>query len=286
MILHSSFSSTLPGGAHVDAASSPSPPLSSSASSGSDFCILDCIFNDELQSFFCLDLLCWRGYGLWDAAADFRMYWMQQKLAELPQPPAPAAASAASKRRRAPYLPLLPLPVLPAVAASLSSLYPQCAQLRCHQDGLLFYHKQSHYAPSALPSPLCLLWKDSRCSRWPEGGEQAVMRRDAATGDCTTEDGLLIGRLDSSAGDAARSQLIRVQLQGMTVRDDGGLRVDRLLYAGEAGRGRVNADTSDRLLWSAHARSGTAITIDDLAAAMTPQQPQHQPAPVMDDEMT
>ena len=30
----------------------------------------------------CQDLLCWRGYGLYDCSAEFRLFWLHSKLAE------------------------------------------------------------------------------------------------------------------------------------------------------------------------------------------------------------
>ena len=160
MILHSSFTSLLPGGFHP----SMFPHLPPTSSSSDDSCIVDCIFDEATQRYYALDLLSWKGYLLYDATTEFRLYWMHQKLQAIPPPLTPPS----TKRR--PFYPILPLPVLPCEPSSLPVLYPASPLLPCTQDGLLFVHKQAMYSPSALPTPLALLWKDARCSRWMQSG--------------------------------------------------------------------------------------------------------------------
>jgi len=63
------FSSTLPSG-------------SQKQHYKEEYCILDCIFSPELKTYFVLDLMCWKGYSLYDCGADFRFYWLFTKLEE------------------------------------------------------------------------------------------------------------------------------------------------------------------------------------------------------------
>ena len=34
------------------------------------------------QTYYVIDMLCWRGYSLYDCTAEFRYFWMNSKLAE------------------------------------------------------------------------------------------------------------------------------------------------------------------------------------------------------------
>ena len=69
-ILHR-FPSMLPNGSR-----------GSMAGSADDFCILDCIFHEPDSVYYVLDMMCWKGYALYDCSAEFRLFWVQSKLAE------------------------------------------------------------------------------------------------------------------------------------------------------------------------------------------------------------
>ncbi len=69
-ILHK-FPSILPNGSRA-----------SRAGSGDDFCILDCIFHEPDSTYYIVDMMCWKGYNLYDCSAEFRLFWVQSKLAE------------------------------------------------------------------------------------------------------------------------------------------------------------------------------------------------------------
>ena len=74
-ILHK-FSSTLPNGSR-----------DSAAGSGDNFCILDCVFHEPDSVYYVLDMMCWKGYALYECSAEFRLFWVQSKLAEcMPSP--------------------------------------------------------------------------------------------------------------------------------------------------------------------------------------------------------
>ena len=65
------FSSRLPNGSRA-----------STAGSGDNFCILDCVFHESDSVYYVLDIMCWKGYALYDCSAEFRIFWVQSKLAE------------------------------------------------------------------------------------------------------------------------------------------------------------------------------------------------------------
>ncbi|KAG2451618.1 hypothetical protein HYH02_003399 [Chlamydomonas schloesseri] len=81
------FHCALPGGSPATAAGcggaagSSAAAASGGAGSG-DYCLLDCIFHPANNTYYIQDLLCWRGYALYDCAAEFRQFWLAAKLAE------------------------------------------------------------------------------------------------------------------------------------------------------------------------------------------------------------
>ena len=270
-LLHSSIATALPGGCHPSL-------LPNAASSPDDYCIVDCIHNDEQRCYYALDLLCWRGYLLFDATAEFRLYWMHDKLCTLTTP------DPAHKSKRT-FYPVVPLPVLPCVPASLPSLYPQSPLLSCRQDGLLFVHKQSEYLSGLLPTPLCLLWKDQQCSQWYVATDGSGQRGDRqlltgwldGSGLLLTEDGVelacvevgqLMGVEQPTGGGRL---LVRVSVSG--VGDDG--RLADVRVEGEASRGRLVADSWDKVLYQANARRGGTVSILQIAEAMQQGMDEH-----------
>jgi len=174
------FPSALPGGARggADAAGGP--------------CILDCVFHEPDGAYYVQDLMCWKGYALYDCSAEFRLFWLASKLGES------GAGAPPGPRHRFPFLPVAafacdpgapPAPARgaaaarPAVAARLGRApHRPCRHARraaaraggLHaalrgavpfvRDGVALLHKEGHYALGA--TPLALLWKDARCSRF------------------------------------------------------------------------------------------------------------------------
>jgi len=65
------FTSTLPCG------------YSARNTSGNDFCVLDCFYNQELSCHFVLDIMCWKGYAVYDCDSEFRFFFAQSKLQEV-----------------------------------------------------------------------------------------------------------------------------------------------------------------------------------------------------------
>ena len=264
-LLHSAISTALPGGCQ------PSLLPAAASTSPDDYCIVDCIYNEEQRCYFALDLLCWRGYLLFDATAEFRLYWMHDKLRSLHS----LRPTHTSKR---PFHSVVPLPVLPCVRSSLPSLYPQSPLLECRQDGVLFFHKQSEYVSGLLPSPLCLLWKDEQCSRWyvatdgsgQRGERQLLTAWMDHSGHLHTEDGVEVAHVEVGQlmgvepPTGCARLLVRVSVSGLG--DDGQLADVRV--EGEVGRGRLVADNWDKVMYQANARQGETVSIQQIAEAM------------------
>ncbi|TDH65423.1 hypothetical protein CCR75_009572 [Bremia lactucae] len=141
------------------------------------YCILDCIYQEQDETFYVLDVMCWKGYLLYNCTSEFRQYWMRDKLSE---------ESTASVSSANPFL-ILPLPYYECDQAGIMTAYStnyrfvKSVQDRlgtvslihsqisanlslCHRDGLLFYMKAGHYETGL--SPLALAWKDARTSRF------------------------------------------------------------------------------------------------------------------------
>ncbi|KAG2487114.1 hypothetical protein HYH03_014227 [Edaphochlamys debaryana] len=97
------FASALPGGSPATAPRGGGPAGGGPGGAGADFCLLDCVFHPPTATYYVQDLLCWRGYALYDCPAEFRTFWLATKLAEedllgpltAVQPPPPAVQPAA-----------------------------------------------------------------------------------------------------------------------------------------------------------------------------------------------
>ncbi|KAK9768181.1 hypothetical protein K7432_001377 [Basidiobolus ranarum] len=109
----------------------------------SDYCILDCIFDESTSTFFVLDLMCWKGMPLYDCATEFRFFWLQSKLTEL-DPPRTSAQTEFQFRSLQPF---------DCTQESLTSLASNPYQLSYQPDGLLFFNKEAHYEIG--DTPLC-----------------------------------------------------------------------------------------------------------------------------------
>ena len=47
------------------------------------FSILDCIFDTDRQTFYVLDMVCWKGQYYTDCPTSFRFYWIKDKLSDV-----------------------------------------------------------------------------------------------------------------------------------------------------------------------------------------------------------
>ncbi|KAH9299396.1 hypothetical protein KI387_031078, partial [Taxus chinensis] len=141
-VLHC-FPSALPNGARTQNVSGPSHM----------FCILDCIFHESDQIYYIIDIICWRGYSLYDCSAEFRFFWLNSKLAET------GACNAPSTYHRYQFH---VVPIYDCDRAGLQAAYS--GPLPYVRDGLLFNNRHAHYELGL--SPLSLVWKDQNCSQY------------------------------------------------------------------------------------------------------------------------
>jgi len=71
--LYKTISSLLPGGSHF-----------SEGNNNKESCVLDCILNETEMIFHVIDMLCWRSHPFYDCETDFRFFWLNSKLLEVP----------------------------------------------------------------------------------------------------------------------------------------------------------------------------------------------------------
>lgn len=122
------FPSLLPGGNRHNSAM------------GKDYTILDCIYSEVDRTYYILDVMCWRGHPVYDCPTEFRFFWLQSKVLET------EGLSEIAKRNPFRFVSLQSLDCsVESIQKSLSTDYS------FNVDGLLFYHKQTHYTPGSTP---------------------------------------------------------------------------------------------------------------------------------------
>ncbi|ESO88091.1 hypothetical protein LOTGIDRAFT_126607 [Lottia gigantea] len=104
-----------------------------------DFTVLDCLYNETDGIYFVLDIMCWKGHPVYESETEFRFYWLQSKIDETPE--------VQSVNRNNPYK-FIPLPNFPCSQEDISIAI---ATANFEIDGLLFYHKRTHYTIGATP---------------------------------------------------------------------------------------------------------------------------------------
>ncbi|CAN8029740.1 unnamed protein product [Ixodes persulcatus] len=108
----------------------------------SDYCLLDCIYSELHKVYHVLDLMCWKSHPIFDSEADFRFYWLDAKLEEIPE------VKEASEENRYRFL---PLPRYPCSAQGLTAAMNSPLPFEAELDGLLFFHKRAHYHQGVTP---------------------------------------------------------------------------------------------------------------------------------------
>ncbi|XP_034031871.1 snurportin-1 isoform X2 [Thalassophryne amazonica] len=122
------FPSLLPGGNRHNSAL------------GKDYTILDCIYSEVDRTYYILDIMCWRGHPVYDCPTEFRFYWLQSKVQEAD------GLSEIAKRNPFQFVRLQSTDCSPdSIQKALAAEYS------FNVDGLLFYHRQTHYTPGSTP---------------------------------------------------------------------------------------------------------------------------------------
>lgn len=131
--LHNSFPSALPGGSFKT--------QRQRGNSLSSYTIVDCIYEEKSRTFWMIDLMCLNGRPIYDSDTEFRFFWLNSKLQE--------DAPMAKEQSNANPFKFIPLENFPcnadAVVESLSQMHS------FEIDGVLFFHKSTHYTPGRTP---------------------------------------------------------------------------------------------------------------------------------------
>ncbi|CAO2826983.1 unnamed protein product [Amaranthus hypochondriacus] len=235
------------------------------------YCILDCIFHEMDQTYYVIDMVCWRGYPLYDCNADFRFFWLNSKLTES------GACEVPSYYHKYRFS---PVPVYNCDQNGLLSAYT--GQVPYVKDGLLFYNKHAQY--QAGNTPLTLVWKDENCSQYvidtDHKGEvpskQQVVLELQNDGKVTTSDDppVVFGCLDQDF--QQKSGLCPGNLLRFLINDggltfvDGKLEKADLLYQDKTNRARAFADSYSKVVFQYMARN-SPLRIDDLLGSINSQ---------------
>ncbi|EEF51792.1 snurportin-1 [Ricinus communis] len=256
-ILHR-FPSALPNGAKTR-------DLSGSSQS---YSILDCIFHELDQTYYVIDMVCWRGYSLYDCSAEFRFFWLNSKLGETGacNPP-----SVYHKYR------FSIVPVYNCDQSGLWSAYT--GSVPYTKDGLLFYNKHAHYQMGN--TPLALVWKDENCSQYvidtdskgqvPSQQQVVLELQDDGSLISSDDPPVVFGCLD--LGFVQKEVLHSGNLVRFAINDgglrfaDGKLEKADLHYLGKPNRARASADSYSKVVFQ-HTVRHSPLKIDDLLASV------------------
>ncbi|XP_072961428.1 uncharacterized protein [Typha angustifolia] len=256
-ILHH-FPSLLPNGARTKDNSGPAHSYS----------ILDCIFHEPDETYYVIDMVCWRGYSLYDCSAEFRFFWLNSKLTETGACNPPSAYH----RYRFSIVPIYDCNPM-GLHAAYSGAVPYA------KDGLLFYNKHAHYQTGN--TPLTLVWKDGMCSQYfldtDSKGQiptlQQIVLELQDDGKLTTSDdppvvfGCFDGDIVQKSG-LQSGNLLRFAINDETVSlVEGKLEISNLQFLGKANRARAFADSHSKVLFQYAARH-SPLRIEDLSASL------------------
>ncbi|KAF3964551.1 hypothetical protein CMV_011166 [Castanea mollissima] len=223
------FPSALPSGARTK----------DSSGSAQSYSILDCIFHELDQTYYVIDMVCWREYSLYDCTAEFRFFWLSSKLAE-------TAYTGA-----VPYV----------------------------KDGLLFYNKHAHYQTGNTPLALvwkdenCSQYVIDTDSKGQVPSQQQVVLELQDNGNLSTSDDppVVFGCLDQAFIEQTESRsgnLLRFAIgDGGLNFVDGKLEKADLHYLGKSNRARAFADSYSKVMFQYMARH-SPLRIDDLLASI------------------
>ncbi|RCH79441.1 hypothetical protein CU098_005729, partial [Rhizopus stolonifer] len=108
---------------------------------GSDYSILDCVYDAVHWTFYIIDVMCWRGYSVTDCDTTFRNFWLHTKFESND------FNTANSENRYYKFTPLkfTPTSEVSVIASNPERYLNEIQQNTYEIDGLLFYHKQAHY---------------------------------------------------------------------------------------------------------------------------------------------
>ncbi|ETV90566.1 hypothetical protein, variant [Aphanomyces invadans] len=199
------------------------------------YCVLDCIFHEASETFCVLDVMCWKGYLLYDCTVDFRQYWLRDKLAE---------TTAATITNANPYA-FEPVPSYDCTVDGLIAAHATTFSFT--KDGLLFYCKAGMYTPGL--TPLVLLWRDADTSQY-ENQLSVVLEVDDDGLACATSDHVVMYTFtpeQAKAEEVVAGDLVRVSVESIEWGGDGDVEVTGAVFQKRCSPQRGVADSWTKL---------------------------------------
>lgn len=114
----------------------------------SDVCVLDCVYDAVHWTFYILDVMCWRGYAIYDCDTHFRHFWLQTRLNDPHEFDPP---NGDNKFFRFKTVQPAPMDQLNQVIEDPEGYLATHQSVSYPIDGLLFYHQQVHYQGGSTP---------------------------------------------------------------------------------------------------------------------------------------
>ncbi|KAM3967481.1 snurportin-1 [Aphomia sociella] len=108
-------------------------------------CVLDCFYDQERNTMYILDLLAWSNQPMTDCETEFRHYWLETKVSEIP------GLKVISEQNTTLFSLLPKVSCTPDLLNNLMQTYPIFPDNKPEIDGLLFYHKGAHYVAGETP---------------------------------------------------------------------------------------------------------------------------------------
>jgi snurportin-1 len=170
--------------------------------------VLDCVFHEPDQTYYVLDMLCWRGFELYDCTAEFRLFFLRSKFTEELSPGGIAAVGPSNRHR------FVPVVYQDADPAGIMRMYQ--GPVPFLRDGLVFVNKQGYYELGL--SPLQLVWKDASTCRYlsTQDAQKAALAIGTPPGDddpTAVTDPLPLVTMDGvRLGGISRADMQRLQL--------------------------------------------------------------------------
>nr|CCA19475.1 snurportinlike protein putative [Albugo laibachii Nc14] len=226
------------------------------------YCILDCIYQtnaDDQGVFYVLDVLCWKGYLLYNCTTEFRLYWLREKLTE---------GNAAVRAPANPY-PFLPIPCFECDCGGLETAYK--TSFPYIKDGLLFIMKAAHYELGL--SPCCTIWKDTHTSRFLVFTEKPIIvlvLNDQRQ--CTTMEGIVLYTIEDKGilahHELREGDLIQFSFEHNVYSPDQTPSLSGMQFMRRCSPQRALPDSWTKVVFQYNARYG-GISIDDIIKTIT-----------------
>ena len=234
---------------------------SGSPGKGGDYSILDCVFHELDQTYYILDIMCWKGYSLYDCTAEFRFFWIHTKISE---------ECDLQTVRAGNEMLFQTIPYYECDKQGLEWSY--CQQCPFIRDGLLFFQKAAHYELGF--SPLVLTFKDGKTSRYhtPKPSPNIVLV--VKDGKLCTMDDISLGTVPDEFAQQhsiKEGDLLRFTIDGAATAEELQAEqpaVSNMQFKQKCPARRATADSWNKIL--CHCSHRQQVTVDLIAAAVIP----------------